>query len=248
MTITALLELTLKADSVADAPRVLTTTLEATRAFAGNRGRRGPLRRHGPGPRGRDRAVGLPRSRRRLPRVASDARRSVRSGRPARRATAADAVELVGGLTGQHGARRPPGRACRIGCPDTRGVLLPGLECFCWPSSPCRPRRCPRRRARRATSAAAAGRAAVAGAPSGASAGASPVRRPSLRCSSTWPSSRWSRPLTARSSAVASGRPCRPHGGPRAARHRPPLHRQTVVRARIRPSQRACRPSPWRSP
>ena len=38
MTITALLELTLKADSVADAPRVLTKTLEATRAFAGNQG------------------------------------------------------------------------------------------------------------------------------------------------------------------------------------------------------------------
>ena len=38
MAITALLELTLKADSVADAPRVLTTTLEATRAFAGNEG------------------------------------------------------------------------------------------------------------------------------------------------------------------------------------------------------------------
>lgn len=38
MTITALLELTLKADSVADAPRILATTLEATRAFAGNEG------------------------------------------------------------------------------------------------------------------------------------------------------------------------------------------------------------------
>ena len=38
MTITALLELTLKADSVPDAPRILTKTLEATRAFAGNEG------------------------------------------------------------------------------------------------------------------------------------------------------------------------------------------------------------------
>ena len=38
MTITALLELTLKADSVADAPGVLTKTLEATRAFEGNQG------------------------------------------------------------------------------------------------------------------------------------------------------------------------------------------------------------------
>lgn len=38
MAITALLELTLKADSVADAPRILATTLEATRAFAGNEG------------------------------------------------------------------------------------------------------------------------------------------------------------------------------------------------------------------
>lgn len=38
MTITSLLELTLKADSVADAPRILTKTLEATRAFAGNQG------------------------------------------------------------------------------------------------------------------------------------------------------------------------------------------------------------------
>ena len=38
MAITALLELTLKADSVADAPRVLSKTLEATRAFAGNSG------------------------------------------------------------------------------------------------------------------------------------------------------------------------------------------------------------------
>ena len=38
MTITALLELTLKADSVTDAPRVLAKTLEATRAFAGNEG------------------------------------------------------------------------------------------------------------------------------------------------------------------------------------------------------------------
>ena len=36
MTITALLELTLKADSVTDAPSVLAKTLEATRAFAGN--------------------------------------------------------------------------------------------------------------------------------------------------------------------------------------------------------------------
>lgn len=38
MAITALLELTLKADAVADAPGVLTETLEATRAFAGNEG------------------------------------------------------------------------------------------------------------------------------------------------------------------------------------------------------------------
>ena len=38
MTITSLLELTVKADSVADAPRILTKTLEATRAFAGNQG------------------------------------------------------------------------------------------------------------------------------------------------------------------------------------------------------------------
>lgn len=38
MTITALLELTVKADSVADAPRILTETLEATRAFGGNQG------------------------------------------------------------------------------------------------------------------------------------------------------------------------------------------------------------------
>ncbi len=38
MTITSLLELTLKADSLADAPRILTKTLEATRAFAGNQG------------------------------------------------------------------------------------------------------------------------------------------------------------------------------------------------------------------
>ena len=38
MTITALLELTLKAEQVADAPRLLTETLEATRAFAGNQG------------------------------------------------------------------------------------------------------------------------------------------------------------------------------------------------------------------
>jgi heme oxygenase (mycobilin-producing) len=38
VTITALLELTLKADSAADAPRILATTLEATRAFAGNQG------------------------------------------------------------------------------------------------------------------------------------------------------------------------------------------------------------------
>lgn len=38
MTITALLELTLTADSVADAPMVLAKTLEATRAFAGNEG------------------------------------------------------------------------------------------------------------------------------------------------------------------------------------------------------------------
>lgn len=38
MTITALLELTLKADSVTDAPRVLAETLEATRAFSGNEG------------------------------------------------------------------------------------------------------------------------------------------------------------------------------------------------------------------
>ena len=38
MTITALLELTLKADSVADAPTVLAKTLEATCAFAGNQG------------------------------------------------------------------------------------------------------------------------------------------------------------------------------------------------------------------
>ncbi len=38
MTITSVLELTLKADSVADAPRILTKTLEATRAFAGNQG------------------------------------------------------------------------------------------------------------------------------------------------------------------------------------------------------------------
>ena len=38
MTITALLELTVKADSVADAPSVLAKTLEATRAFAGNQG------------------------------------------------------------------------------------------------------------------------------------------------------------------------------------------------------------------
>jgi quinol monooxygenase YgiN len=38
MTITALLELTFKADSTADAPRILTKTLEATRSFAGNQG------------------------------------------------------------------------------------------------------------------------------------------------------------------------------------------------------------------
>jgi quinol monooxygenase YgiN len=38
MTITALLELTLKAESVADAPTVLAKTLEATRAFPGNEG------------------------------------------------------------------------------------------------------------------------------------------------------------------------------------------------------------------
>ena len=38
MPITALLELTLKAEQVADAPRVLTETLETTRAFAGNQG------------------------------------------------------------------------------------------------------------------------------------------------------------------------------------------------------------------
>ena len=38
MTITALLELTLKADSVTDAPRVLAKTLEATRAFDGCEG------------------------------------------------------------------------------------------------------------------------------------------------------------------------------------------------------------------
>lgn len=38
MTVTALLELTLKAEAVADAPRILTETLEATRAFAGNQG------------------------------------------------------------------------------------------------------------------------------------------------------------------------------------------------------------------
>ncbi|MCW2778174.1 MAG: hypothetical protein JWN17_1899 [Frankiales bacterium] len=38
MTITALLELTLTAAAVADAPRVLTETLTATRAFEGNEG------------------------------------------------------------------------------------------------------------------------------------------------------------------------------------------------------------------
>ena len=38
MTITSLLHLTLKADSVADAPGVLEQTLAATRAFAGNQG------------------------------------------------------------------------------------------------------------------------------------------------------------------------------------------------------------------
>ncbi len=38
MTVTALLELTLKAEAVADAPRIRTETLEATRAFAGNQG------------------------------------------------------------------------------------------------------------------------------------------------------------------------------------------------------------------
>lgn len=38
MPITALLELTLKPESVADAPAVLAQTLEATRAFAGNQG------------------------------------------------------------------------------------------------------------------------------------------------------------------------------------------------------------------
>ena len=38
MAITALLELTFTAASTADAPRVLTETLEATRAFEGNQG------------------------------------------------------------------------------------------------------------------------------------------------------------------------------------------------------------------
>jgi quinol monooxygenase YgiN len=38
MTITALLELTLKAEAVPDASRVIEETLEATRAFAGNEG------------------------------------------------------------------------------------------------------------------------------------------------------------------------------------------------------------------
>ncbi len=38
MTITALLELTFRADSVDDAPTNLAKTLEATRAFAGNQG------------------------------------------------------------------------------------------------------------------------------------------------------------------------------------------------------------------
>ena len=38
MTITALLELTLRPESVADAPAVLAETLAATRAFAGNQG------------------------------------------------------------------------------------------------------------------------------------------------------------------------------------------------------------------
>ena len=38
MTITALLELTLKPESVADAPAVLAETLQATGAFAGNLG------------------------------------------------------------------------------------------------------------------------------------------------------------------------------------------------------------------
>lgn len=38
MTITALLELQLKADALADAPRILTETLKATREFAGNEG------------------------------------------------------------------------------------------------------------------------------------------------------------------------------------------------------------------
>ena len=38
MTITALLELDLKPEALADAPRVLAETLEATRAFAGNEG------------------------------------------------------------------------------------------------------------------------------------------------------------------------------------------------------------------
>ncbi len=38
MTFTALLELTLQAERLADAPAVLAKTLEATRAFAGNLG------------------------------------------------------------------------------------------------------------------------------------------------------------------------------------------------------------------
>ena len=38
MTITALLELTLQAEALDDAPSVLSETLEATRAFAGNQG------------------------------------------------------------------------------------------------------------------------------------------------------------------------------------------------------------------